>query len=60
MILLSCRKVSALSNSRQQREYIQKVAASRGIKNLTVYTGDVAVYKNEAFDGNFDRVISVG
>ena len=35
-------RVKALSNSNQQREYIEEQAKERGITNLNVITGDVA------------------
>ena len=35
-------RVKALSNSNQQREYIEEQARERGIANLKVFTGDVA------------------
>ena len=35
-------RVKALSNSNQQREYIEEQARERGITNLKVFTGDVA------------------
>ena len=34
--------MKALSNSNQQREYIEEQAKERGITNLNVITGDVA------------------
>ena len=35
-------RVKALSNSNQQREYIEEQARERGLTNLNVITGDVA------------------
>jgi len=52
-------KVTALSNSTQQREYIEEAAKKKDITNLTVHTGDVAVFDEESFKENFDRVISI-
>ena len=52
--------VFALSNSSTQKEFIMKRAAERGIKNLTVYTGDVAVFQREDWYSKFDRIISIG
>ncbi|KAI8812039.1 S-adenosyl-L-methionine-dependent methyltransferase [Cladochytrium replicatum] len=50
-------KISALSNSNTQREYIMGVAREKGFKNLTVFTGDVNTYD---FTGKtFDRIISI-
>ena len=52
--------VFALSNSSTQKEFIMKRAGERGIKNLTVYTGDVAVFQREDWYSKFDRIISIG
>ncbi|KAG5457756.1 MAG: S-adenosyl-L-methionine-dependent methyltransferase, partial [Olpidium bornovanus] len=51
-------KISALSNSNGQREYIEGVAKAKGFKNLTVYTGDVKDFQFEK-QGRFDRVLSI-
>ena len=53
-------KVFALSNSATQREYIMNTANQRGIKNLTVFTGDVVVFQREDWYAKFDRIISIG
>lgn len=50
-------KVTAFSNSRTQKEYIDSVAAKKGLQNLTVITGDVADYEFEP--QSFDRVVSI-
>ncbi|KAL8376390.1 hypothetical protein RB595_007464 [Gaeumannomyces hyphopodioides] len=50
-------RVTAFSNSRTQKEYIDAKAAEKGLTNLTVITGDVADYEFE--HGKFDRVVSV-
>jgi len=50
-------RISALSNSKSQKIYIDKTAASRGLKNVTVYTGDVNEYEFEK--PMFDRVMSI-
>lgn len=49
-------RVTAVSNSRSQREFIERRAASRGLSNVTVVTADM-----NDFDAprRFDRVISV-
>ena len=49
--------VTAVSNSKTQKEYIDQQAAARGIRNLTVKTLDVATaeFKTAAFD----RVVSI-
>lgn len=50
-------KVTAFSNSRTQKEYIDGVAKEKGFKNLEVITGDVVDYEFE--QGVFDRVVSI-
>ncbi|KAJ4302676.1 hypothetical protein N0V90_001565 [Kalmusia sp. IMI 367209] len=50
-------KITAFSNSRTQKEYIDGVAESKGFTNLTVITGDVVDYEFEA--ESFDRVVSI-
>lgn len=50
-------KITAFSNSRTQKEYIDGVAGMKGFKNLTVITGDVVDYEFEP--SAFDRVISI-
>src|SRR4051794_3499473 len=50
-------KVTAFSNSRLQREYIDAQAKAKGLDNLTVITGNVVDYEFEA--GSFDRIISI-
>ena len=52
--------VCALSNSTTQKKYIMDQASAKGIKNLTVFTGDVAVFESEDWLEKFDRVISIG
>ena len=49
--------ITAFSNSRTQKEYIDAQAASRGLTNLHVITGDVVDYEFEP--EGFDRVVSV-
>ena len=49
-------RITALSNSRSQREYIEGQATQRGLTNLTVITRDM----NEFDTGErFDRIVSV-
>jgi cyclopropane-fatty-acyl-phospholipid synthase len=50
-------RITAISNSKTQKEYIDGQSRSRGIKNLTVKTQDVvtAEFEEEAFD----RVVSI-
>ncbi|MCS6884349.1 MAG: cyclopropane-fatty-acyl-phospholipid synthase family protein [Acidobacteriota bacterium] len=49
-------KITALSNSRTQREYIEKQARLRGLNNLEVITADINDF---VIDRGFDRVVSV-
>ena len=48
--------VTAVSNSRTQREFILNRAAERGLENLEVVTADMNAFRPE---GQFDRVVSV-
>lgn len=49
-------RITALSNSHSQREYIEAQAAQRGLTNLTVITRDINAFDTEQ---RFDRVVSV-
>jgi cation-transporting P-type ATPase 13A2 len=49
--------ITAFSNSRTQRAYIEGQAKAKGLTNLTVTTGDVVEHEFEA--NSFDRVISI-
>ena len=49
-------RVTAVSNSASQREFIQARAGERGLGNLTVITADMNDFAPE---GTFDRVVSV-
>lgn len=49
--------IHAFSNSATQKEYIDATAASKGLKNLTVITGDVANHEFER--SRYDRVVSI-
>lgn len=49
--------ITAFSNSRTQREFIEAEANQRGLKNLTVVTGDVVVHDFEP--DSYDRVLSI-
>jgi len=49
-------RFTALSNSAPQREFITSRAASRGLRNITVVTGDVSHFDTDA---RFDRIVSV-
>ncbi len=48
--------IVAVSNSVPQREFIESVAAVRGLNNLTVVTADIAGWEPP---GTFDRIVSV-
>jgi cyclopropane-fatty-acyl-phospholipid synthase len=48
--------IAAVSNSKSQREYIEREAAARGLKNLRVVTVDMNVFDPER---HFDRIVSV-
>ncbi|MEX2422272.1 MAG: cyclopropane-fatty-acyl-phospholipid synthase family protein, partial [Actinomycetota bacterium] len=58
-------RITAVSNSATQRAYIDARAASRGLGNVTVLTGDVSRLDEDGFrDGfvhaeAFDRVVSI-
>ena len=49
-------EISAVSNSQSQREYIEREAAARGLKNLRVIIADMKVFDPER---KFDRIVSV-
>lgn len=51
-------RITAVSNSRPQREYIEARAAERGLSNLTVLTAD-ANHLSFADEVRFDRAVSV-
>ena len=48
--------ITAVSNSRAQRQYIEGAAAARGLKNLCVITQDMNVFAPER---QCDRIVSV-
>lgn len=49
-------KITVVSNSGTQRQYIEGVASKKGFKNLTVITCDMNEFN---IDQTFDRVVSV-
>jgi cyclopropane-fatty-acyl-phospholipid synthase len=49
-------RITAVSNSQSQREYIVAEAARRGLRNVAVVTADMNVFEA---GGQFDRVVSV-
>ena len=48
--------ITAVSNSRSQREFIEAAARERGLHNVNVVTADMNDF---AIDSRFDRVVSV-
>lgn len=50
-------RITGVSNSRTQKEFIDAEAARRGLKNLTIITCDMNRFDIEA--ARFDRVVSV-
>ena len=54
-------RITAVSNSNSQREYINKTAKERGLKNITVITCDMNTFEPSQFsiEAGFDRVVSV-
>lgn len=54
-------KITAFSNSRTQKEYIDAQARSKGLSNLDVVTGDIATFTfaSTPLEGVFDRVLSI-
>jgi cyclopropane-fatty-acyl-phospholipid synthase len=51
-------QITAVSNSRTQREHIQSQLAARGLSNVEVRTVNMVNYQGEG-DSIFDRVVSV-
>ena len=49
-------KITAVSNSRTQKEFIDNAAKERGIKNIEIITADMNIFNTEK---KFDRVVSV-
>lgn len=49
-------RITSVSNSRSQREYITNVASSEGLENLEVVTADMNVFMPPA---TYDRVVSI-
>ena len=50
-------KITAFSNSRTQKEYIDAQAKAKGLHNLTVITGNVVTYDFAPL--SYDRVVSI-
>lgn len=51
-------RITAVSNSRTQRAYIEATAVERGLTNVEVRTVNMVKYEGEG-EGVFDRVVSV-
>lgn len=49
-------RITAVSNSRSQREFIEAAARDRGLSNLRVVTADMNDFSTDA---SFDRIVSV-
>jgi cyclopropane-fatty-acyl-phospholipid synthase len=49
-------RITGVSNSRSQREFIMARAAGRGLRNLDILTSDINVFATER---KFDRIVSV-
>ena len=49
-------QITAVSNSKTQKKYIDKEAEKRGLKNVSVITADI---NNLEIDKRFDRIVSV-
>ena len=54
-------QITAFSNSRTQKEYIDATAKSKGFTNLEVITGDISTYTfaSTPLEVQFDRVLSI-
>jgi cyclopropane-fatty-acyl-phospholipid synthase len=50
-------RITAVSNSRPQREWIESQAVAKGLRNLTIQTADINHFAPTT--GPFDRVVSV-
>lgn len=51
-------RITALSNSHGQREFIEARAAERGLQNLRVFTGNIVGFEFPQ-ESHFDRVVSI-
>jgi cyclopropane-fatty-acyl-phospholipid synthase len=52
-------RIVALSNSGEQRAFIEAALAQRGLHNLRVMKGNVVDFEFDANDQGFDRVLSI-
>lgn len=55
--MLPSSNITAFSNSKTQKLYIESEALRRNLHNVTVITGDVVDFEFEP--GSFDRVVSI-
>ena len=53
-------KITSISNSNSQREYIMNTAKSRGHNNINVFTGDISTFDlPKEYYNSADRIISI-
>ena len=52
-------RITGLSNSNGQREFIQRRAAERGYRNLNIRTGNIVDFQFSAQEAGFDRIVSI-
>eukprot|EP01041_Mallomonas_annulata_P010599 gene10599-22133_t len=53
-------KITSISNSNSQREYIESTAIKRNLSNVKVHTGDITTFDLPTDShGTYDRVISI-
>jgi len=52
-------QVTAVSNSRSQKSYIDGEARRRGLTNVTVITCDINTFEAPTATGRFDRVVTI-
>ena len=59
--VLPSSRITAFSNSRTQKLYIDNEARRKGLNNLDVITGDIATYvfQDTSLEQQFDRVMSI-
>ena len=52
-------RITGLSNSNGQREFIEARARARGLSNLSIVTGNIVDFEFPPEEAGFDRVISI-
>lgn len=53
-------RITSISNSQSQKAFIEATAASRGLTNITVFTGDISSFDLPTeLQGTFDRILSI-